>query len=509
MASVARIDMRRYQFLFLARCRWVQLLVLIACLFNLFGNGSGAQMQSSAARIPAAQQQPANPGQAAPVMRMTVQEAVRYALDHYPAVRASLEAYNTARSRVGLAATAYVPRLDALWQGDRGTRNSVLGVLLPQFPTVLPSTQGSVLPPSDRAYWASGMGVLFTWEPFEFGYRRSQLRSARSTMQRTSAQVSLTQLGVATAVADAALAVLADEQRVKASQADVDRRTVFARSVHALVDAHLRPGADASRADAELATARTLLFQAQEEQETASAYFAEALGLAGTRVEIEPGPFLTSPPAKIWSAGPLTAHPAAVVEQRRVAEADARINVLNHSYFPHFTLEALGSARGSGENLNGSSSGGLSGLGMNVHNWEAGLTVWFPLLDYPSIRERKKIELANRRREVALYELTMQQLTGQLKAEYAILSGARRVAQNTPVELKASRDSEIQALARFQAGVGTIVDVAEAQRLLIQAEIDDSLARLSIWRALADLASAEGDIRPFLDLANSLATGAP
>lgn len=83
------------------------------------------------------------------------------------------------------------------------------------------------------------------------------------------------------------------------------------------------------------------------------------------------------------------------------------------------------------------------------------------------------------------------------------------MAQNTPIELQASRDSEAQARARFQAGVGTIVDVAEAQRLLVQAEIDDSLARLSIWRALADLAAAEGDIRPFLDLANSLATGAP
>ncbi len=495
--------------MFLVRCHWVQLLVLMTCPFNLFGNSRGAQMQSPATPMPAAQQQPANHGQTAPIMEMTVQEAVRYALGHYPAVRASLESYNAARAGEGLAATDYLPHLNALWQADHGTRNSVLGVLLPQFPTVMPSTQGSVLPPSDRSFWVSGMGVLFSWEPFDFGYRRSELRAAQATANRTSAQVTLTQLGVATAVADASLAVLADEQRVKASQADVDRRTVFARSVHALVDAHLRPGADASRADAELAAAKTQLILAEQAQQVASAALAQVLGAAGTSVRIIPGPFLEIPPENMWAESPLSMHPAAIVEQKRVQEVQSRISVLNHSFYPHFTLESLISARGSGENSKGLIAPGLSGLSTNVNNWEAGLTVSLPILDFVSIHERKKIELANRRREEALYAETMQVLTGQLEGDRALLSGARRVAQNTPVELKASRDSEIQALARFRAGVGTIVDVAEAQRLLVQAEIDDSLARLSIWRALADLASAEGNLDPFLSLASSMAAGAP
>jgi outer membrane protein TolC len=439
----------------------------------------------------------------------TVQEAVNYALANYPAVRAALERYHAAKASVGLAATNYLPRLDAVWQGDRGTRNSVLGVLLPQSPNILTGTQGTVLPPSDRAFWVSGAGVLLSWEPFDFGYRRSQVRSAQSTARRTAAEVTLTRLGVATAVTDASLAVLADEQRVKASQADVDRRTVFARSVHALVDAHLRPGADASRADAELAAAKTQLILAQENLQVASAALAEVLGIAGAHVEIKPGPFLQIPPENIWHETSVANHPQALVEQRRIEEVQSRINVLNHSYYPHFTLEGLTSARGSGEDSKGFVAPGLNGLGADVHNWEAGLTVSLPLLDFISIHERRRIELANRRREQALYEQTIQNLSGQLERAKATIEGARRVAQNTPIELQASRDSEAQARARFQAGVGTIVDVAEAQRLLVQAEIDDSLARLSIWRALADLAAAEGDIRPFLDLANSLATGAP
>ena len=44
-----------------------------------------------------------------------------------------------------------------------------------------------------------------------------------------------------------------------------------------------------------------------------------------------------------------------------------------------------------------------------------------------------------------------------------------------------------------------IDDVAQARRLLVQAQIDDALARLNVWRARLQLAAARGDIQPFLD----------
>ena len=73
-----------------------------------------------------------------------------------------------------------------------------------------------------------------------------------------------------------------------------------------------------------------------------------------------------------------------------------------------------------------------------------------------------------------------------------------RIAANTPVQVSAARAATQQATARYQAGLGTIDEVAEAQRLLTQAEIDDALARLSVWRGLLGVAAAAGDIQPFL-----------
>ncbi len=37
-----------------------------------------------------------------------------------------------------------------------------------------------------------------------------------------------------------------------------------------------------------------------------------------------------------------------------------------------------------------------------------------------------------------------------------------------------------------------------AESLLTQAEADDAVARLNIWRALAGVSAARGDLNPFL-----------
>ncbi len=448
-------------------------------------------------------QQPTGPA----VRPFTVQEAVDYAVAHYPAVQASLERYNAARAGVGLARTNYLPDLDGVWQVDRGSRESVLGVLLPQYPNILTGTQGSVTAHSNRPFWTSGAGVLLSWEPFDFGYRHAEIQSAMATEQRTQEQIALTRLGVSSAVAEASLALLADEQRVAASQADLDRRQVFARSVHALVDARLRPGADASRADAEVAASRTRLIEAQRDQQVGSIALAQVLGLTGTSVSIVAGPFLQTPPPEAWVPPPASRNPSSLVQQGRVQEEMARIRVLNHAWYPHLDTEALLSGRGSQEESSGADGPASAGLTFSADNWEAAVTAQMDLTGIFAIRERKKVEIANQRQQEQLYNQTLVQVNAQQQTALAELAGARRVAQNTPVELDASRQGELQATARFRAGLGTSVDVAEAQDLLAQAELDDSLARLSIWRALAELAAANGDLTPFLNMAASTPAG--
>jgi len=443
----------------------------------------------------------ADASQSVPVRSFTVQQAIDYALENYPAIQAAVERYMAARGGVGLAKTSYLPSLSMVYQDARTTRNAVAGLLLPQ--SVIPNPSGTVLPPSGQTFWQSGAGVLLNYDLIDFGYRRAGLRAAESTEQRSQEEVAVTRLDVASAVADAALLNLAANQQVRALQADVNRRTVFARSVHALVDAHLRPGADASRVDAELAAARNGLVLAVEEQQITDAALADVLGLAGRPVAVLPGPFMTTPPEEPWSSRPASAHPAAVAAMGRIEESKARINVIDHSYFPRISLEAVDNTRGSGANSKGLPIGGNTGLWPDTaSNWGAGLMITFTPSAIASAHESRDIEQAHEREQQSLYDQTLQSIETQTTQARAVLDATRAIAANAPEELRASQDSEAQAVARFKAGLGTIVDVAEAQRLLLQAQIDDSLATLNVWRALARLAAAQGNLEPFIDLAN-------
>src|SRR5205085_12218123 len=101
--------------------------------------------------------------------------------------------------------------------------------------------------------------------------------------------------------------------------------------------------------------------------------------------------------------------------------------------------------------------------------------------------------------EGARYERTVQTLTTQEMKARALVKAATDIARNTPVERQAATAGESQARARYQNGLASVTEVAEAQRLLAQAEADDAVARLGVWRALLAAAQAHGDLTPFLE----------
>jgi outer membrane protein TolC len=441
-----------------------------------------------------------------PESPLTLDQAVDFALANYPAVRASMERALASKEGVGLSRTAYLPRTDLLWQSNRATRNNIFGLYLPQ--AVVPPISGPVLSStSDRAVWGSMAGVLLSWEPFDFGYRGANVDVAKAAEGRANAELSLTKLDVAGAVGDTYLRLAAAQEQVRVAEADVDRRQVLATSVHALVKEELRPGADASRADAELAAAKIQLIRSQEVEREGEATFAELLGIPATKLAINTDSLLTTSPTPYSSAATLADHPAALVANSSLLEIKAREKVLSKSYYPRFNLQGSFSGRGSGANPDGTFGTGTDGLDLMRHNWAVGLTATFSVLDFPALHFKKQIEQSNERAQRADYDKTLQNLTAQAERAKAAYDSAVLISQNTPVELEAAQLGERQASARYQSALAPIVEVAEAQRLLLQAEIEDNLARLTVWRAMLGEALAQGDLQPFLELTRKRAPG--
>ena len=97
----------------------------------------------------------------------------------------------------------------------------------------------------------------------------------------------MTRLDVQTAVGAAFLNIVGAQRAVTALQADVDRRDLLSRAVHTLVDNQLRPGAEASRMDAERAAAQTRLIQAQQSIALAQIALGRILGVTTGPVSID------------------------------------------------------------------------------------------------------------------------------------------------------------------------------------------------------------------------------
>jgi outer membrane protein TolC len=124
------------------------------------------------------------------------------------------------------------------------------------------------------------------------------------------------------------------------------------------------------------------------------------------------------------------------------------------------------------------------------------------------LRARKAGAAASQRAEMAHYDEALLTVTAEQRTAEAVVQASRAIAANTPVQLTAAQQGEAQARARYQAGLTGITEVADAQSLLAQSEVDDQLARVDVWRALLAAAAAEGNLAPFVGLIHST-PGAP
>lgn len=444
-----------------------------------------------------ARAQPAEQPAAAPAL--TLPEALEYANTHYPTVRAAIEQVNASAANVNVARSSYLPRVDAIFQTNRGTVNNVFGQMLPQ--SVIAPLSGPVLSSSSSGtVWGTAIGGLVSWEPFDFGLRGSTVREAQAAVTRARADEGVTRLAVQRAVALAFLDAVTAQQAVTAAEADVQRRQTIAQAARTLADNQLRPGAEASRAEAERAAASTRAIQARQALALARATLTQMLGMVDGPVVVNASTLIdAAPPGTGAPAQDRSQHPLIQSGQAAVEVARARESVLAVTDRPRVLLQSSLSARGSGATPE-AIIGGTQGLDFDRANWAAGVQVIFPnLFDFASLRARRAAAGALTRAEGARVDETLLQITREERAADAVVAASREIAQNTPVQLAAAQQSERQARARYEAGLASIVEVAEAQNLLVQAEYLHAAARVDVWRALLSRAVAGGTLDSFVE----------
>jgi outer membrane protein TolC len=336
-----------------------------------------------------------------------------------------------------------------------------------------------------------------TWEPFDFGARGATVDAAEARMRAAAAGVELTRLEVAAATAQAYLAAVATEEGRRAAQAGVERaRTVFT-VVDARARAGLRPGADAARAQAEVAIAETALARAEQAVQIARADLELWLGSEAQGVALAAPP---SDGAASTAAHPLDASPQALRQAAEVEAAEATATAVAHSYAPRIQLEGTAFTRATGVAPDGTVGVPLQG----VHNWAAGVSIAFPLFDWPAQGARRAAEQARARQEAAEYDQTLLELRAAQARARAVLQTTRRVAALSQPQLDAARSAEEQARARYAGGLGTIADVADTGRLLTDAEVNAAVSNIAVVQAAVSAAAVGGTFDSLLSAIRTL-----
>ena len=253
-------------------------------------------------------------------------------------------------------------------------------------------------------------------------------------------------------------------------------------------------------AQAELALAVTQLIRAQQAAAVSRATLARALGAAGRTVAIRGDALLL---ARAVSSGfaPGTKNPLVLEAEAAERTADARQRAVRWQYAPRLDLVGSMWIRGSGL-TNGTAAGALppspaNGLLPDTPNWAVGLVLTWPALEIAATHARSSAAAARGEAARARRTDIEQAIRSQLEVAQKSLAAAQQVAANTPVALAAARAAESQATARYRAGLATVVEVAEADGLLAEAEAEDAVARIDVLRAQLLTARAVGDLEPF------------
>lgn len=417
--------------------------------------------------------------------------AIAYATSHHPTAHADAANVRAAEESVDIERAKYTPDLELFAQLDRATTNAVPGAYfaVPSLPVVA-GTPGRTF---DSGHFGTAVGATASWDAL--GYRKwdAMIDKAQAEVRLARDSAAASVLDIQYLAADKFLAAVERDQAVTAAKAGVDRAQVFLTIVQATVGSDLRAGADLSRAKAELSFAKTALSRSQTARDVALAELREALGAPQAPLQLQLAGLTGAPPTALASR--TAPDPHIVAAEDRVHVADAERRAIATATQPKLALVGAIFARGSDELAGGAEARGLV---PDAPNWALGVLLTWPVLANRSVAPAVRAQEAKIVREHAHEEELAQQLAGRNERARTLLAGALEVAHNTPDALQAARDAEKQTTARFQAQLATADDVAQAQRLLVQAETDDALARLDVWRALLFTAYANGDLAPFL-----------
>jgi len=415
---------------------------------------------------------------------MTLTEALAYARAHQPAIRAAMARIAAQQEEARVPRAEWLPSVGATVQGFAATANNSTGTYAGSpFVDVLRiggtkvASPGSALP-----YATTFVGAGINQEVFDFGRIAARAAAADALVDVVRQHAAVERLDIDFAVEEAYFALFSGKSVLRAAEEAEARARVHRDLAKAGVDAGMRSPVVLTRAEADLARFAIGVVRAHAGVEVAQSVLAATVGVPEPALDVSgAAPSTREMPSLSDAVRDAAARDPFILEaEARVRAEEKATRAIGAELRPDLSLTSTISLRGGGAPP---TSGPSQGVGLpNVANYDVGLVLRWPLFNGPvSARERASRAQVEARREelgVARY------LRGTaVQQSYLAVGVARSALPALERALEAARANYAQAEARFTSGLGDTVELADAEALRTQAEIDLIIGRFDLARA--------------------------
>ena len=421
---------------------------------------------------------------------LTLDDAVRIGLENHPRIKSANERVLSQQAILGQQMAAYYPTVSLNNQYRTGSN-------------------GSAVADNSAAGENFISQALFSMTLYNFGKREGTVQAARETLGAVQQDYATTVQDTALAIKTAYYTYLASQAFVNVAKGTVRNRELLVRQARGFFEVGTRAKIDVARAEANLYNAQAGLIQAENAVKISWVTLRNAMGsprlpeqpVAEDGPEVE----LSMNLAGARNIAYETRTELKSFEAQRRA-SDQLIATARRGHLPDLNFDASYGRRHQSDEVQRLSSGDNRNLNTFPLQpaWAVGLVLNIPIFDGFRTTQRVEETLHNYYNVKAQEEDRRQLIALEVEQSYLrVVETQERIKATESAALAAKENLDL-AQGRYQVGVGSIIEVTDAETLYTEAQINYVRTVYEYKIADAQLARAMGDTRVAVLKQNSI-----
>ncbi|HNK44926.1 MAG TPA: TolC family protein [Pseudomonadota bacterium] len=409
---------------------------------------------------------------------VTLRQAIEMARKHQPQLLQARAQSEAARARIDQARAPILPQLVGTASYQRTTANFVArpGAVPAQFANMAAAT-------SLDTFNYFNFGLQLSQYIWDFGQTTRKWQAAKTSAEAQSATEKVTLLQITAAVHSAYFAARAQKALLKVAADNLANQQRHLVQVQAFVQVGTRPEIDLAQARTDRANASVQVIASENNYAVAKAQLNQAMGIeADVDYDVQDEPFVAIPSeeesTQVLLAEALKHRPEFVALSRQIEAQKLTLAATKGAYGP--SLNATMNLTDAGTDITQLS-----------WNWNAAVNLNWPifqgLLTHSQVREQHanlsglEAQLATLRQQVRV-DIESSRL--QVRAGKAAWQASEEALKNASERLRLAE-------ARYRTGIGSIIELGDAQVAMttaaaqrVSAEYQLASARVLLLRAL-------------------------